>query len=231
MRREPRGSCSTIHESGEYLPTSCNFEANRLVGVKWNQKMVGRFDMKKWIIVGTVLILASLSLAFAGYQSGLDSPHGFRGPRGHFISQGILALLENDQFRSRINLTDDQANHLRQIIVDAEKSTIETRARIAVDGIELRELLRADKPDQDAVMKKAEEITRLRGQMMKDGIQAILDAKNALTPEQQKKVRELMESRLSRGAWGGRWMEHGRGGMMRPQGPRNIPPPSGRPRQ
>ena len=66
------------------------------------------------------------------------------------------------------------------------------RTHLAVDGIELRELLRADKPDQDAVMKKAEAITRLRVQMMKSGIQAILDAKNVLTPEQQKKVRDLI---------------------------------------
>jgi len=186
--------------------------------------------MKKWIVAGTVVILAALSLAFAGYRAGFASPHGFRGPQGHFMmSQRILALLDNDQFRAKINLTDDQANHLRQIIVDAQKSAIETRARMAVDGIELRELLRADKPDQDAVMKKADEITTLRGQMMKNGIQAIFEAKKVLTPEQQKKVRDLMESRFSRGDWGTRRMEHGRGGMMRPQGQRNMPPPSGQP--
>jgi Spy/CpxP family protein refolding chaperone len=185
--------------------------------------------MKKWIIAGTVSVLAAISLAFAGYRPEFGLAHGFRGPQGHFMSQRLLALLDNDQFRSRINLTDDQANHLRQIIVDAQKSAIETRARLAVDGIELRELLRADKPDQDAVMKKAEAITRLRGQMMKNGIQAILDAKDVLTPEQQKKVRDLMESRFMRGAWGARRMERGGGGMMMPRGRRNMPPPAGQP--
>ena len=147
------------------------------------------------------------------------------------MSQRILALLDNDQFRSRINLTDDQANRLRQIVVNAEKSAIETRARTAVDGIELRELLRADKPDQDAVMQKVEEITSLRGEMMKNGIQAILEAKSVLTPEQQKKVREFMENRFSRSGWGARWREYRRGAMMRPQGPRNMPPSPEQPHQ
>jgi len=189
--------------------------------------------MKKWIAAGAVLVLAALSVAFAGYRkSGFDMPHGFQGPHGRFMmGQRILAMLDNGQFRAKINLTDDQASRLRQIVVNTEKSAIETRARMAVDGIELREMLRADKPDQDAVMKKVEHISSLRGQMMKDGVQAILEAKTVLTPQQQKQLRELMESRFSRGGWGAQRREHHRGGMMRPQGPRNMPPASGQPSQ
>lgn len=183
--------------------------------------------MKKWIIAGTVFVLAGLSVAFAGYRPGFDSPHGFQGLQGHWGGQRILALLDNDQFRSRINLTDDQANELRRVVINAEKSAIETRARIAVDRIELRELLRVDKPDQDAVMKKVDEIGGLRDEMMKNGIQAVLDAKRILTPEQQKEIRALMEQRFSRGR--ARWMGHGRGGRMGPQGPRNMPPQPARP--
>jgi Spy/CpxP family protein refolding chaperone len=187
--------------------------------------------MKKWIAAGTVLVLAALSVAFAGYRkSGFDMPQGFQGRHGHFMmGQKVLAMLDNDQFRAKINLTDDQAGRLRQIVVNTEKSAIETRAQMAVDGIELREMLRADKPDRDAVMKKVEQISSLRGQMMKDGVQAILEAKTVLTPEQQKQFRELMESRFSRGGWEAQGREHHRGGMMSPQGPRNMPPASEQP--
>ena len=46
-----------------------------------------------------------------------------------------------------LGLTDQQADSLRKIVVDTETFTIKTGAEIAVDSIELRELLRADKPD------------------------------------------------------------------------------------
>jgi Spy/CpxP family protein refolding chaperone len=190
-------------------------------------------DMKKWIVGCSVVLLAALSVAFAGYgKSGIGVPHGFQGRHGHFMmSQRILALLDNDQFRAKINLTDDQASRLRQVVVNSEKSAIETRAQMAVDGIELREMLRSDQPDKDAVMKKVEEISSLREQMMKNGVQAILEAKTVLTPQQQKQVREFMESRFARGGWGAQGREHHRGGMMRRQGPRNMPAPSGQPSQ
>lgn len=189
--------------------------------------------MKKWIAAGAVVVLAALSVAFAGYRGpGLDMPHGFQGPRGHFrMSQRILAWLDNDQFRARINLTDDQASRLRQIVVKAEESAIETRAQMAVEGIELREMLRADKPDQAAVMKKVDQISSLRGQMMKEGVQAILEAKTVLTPPQQRQLREFMESRFAQRGWGRHWREHyHHGGMMGSRGPRQTPqrstPPS-----
>jgi Spy/CpxP family protein refolding chaperone len=183
--------------------------------------------MKKWIAAGAVLMLAALSVAFAGYRkSGFE--RGFQGRHGHFMmGQRVLALLDNDQFRAKMNLTDDQASRLRQIVVNTEKSAIETRAQMAVEGIELREMLRADKPDQDAVMKKVEKISSLRGQMMKDGIQAILEAKAVLTPQQQKQFRQFMQSRFSRGGWGEQGREHHWGGMMRPRGTQNMPSPSG----
>jgi len=80
-------------------------------------------------------------------------------------------------------------------------------------------------------MKKVEEISTLRGQMMKDNIQAILEAKSVLTPEQQKKVREYMESWFSRGGWSAHWREHHRRDPMWDptaletcrHGPRNHP--------
>lgn len=190
--------------------------------------------MKKWMIGSAALMLAALGVAFAGYQkAGFNASGGFQGRGGHFMmGHRILAMLDNSQFRARINLTDDQASRLRQIVVNTEKSAIETRAKIAVDGLELREMLRSEHPDQDAVMKKVDQISTLRGQMMKDGVQAILEAKTVLTPQQQEQLREFMESRFSRGGWGGQWRggRH-RGGMTGPQGSRNMPPPSSQPAQ
>jgi Spy/CpxP family protein refolding chaperone len=164
-------------------------------------------------------------------------PQGERG-RGDFAREGgeermagrLLAALDNDRVKAFLNLTDQQVDRLRQILVDAEKSGVKTRADIAVRGIELRELLRADKPDHDAVMTKVQELSSLRGQVMKAHIEALLAAKSVLTPEQQKKVRSFIENRAAFGA-GRERMGTGREGMgfgprRRETAPRPLEPPA-----
>lgn len=189
--------------------------------------------MKKWVAVVVVVILAAAGLAFAAQQSwGPGRGEGFHGPMGRSMSQRILALLDNEHFRAEVNLTDDQVSRLRQIVTNAEKSNIETRAQMAVDGIDLRQLLMADKPDHAAVMKKVQQISELRGQMMKNNIQALLQAKTVLTPQQQEKIRQFLQSRFRergrRQNWRRNWMERHPGGMMRrgtPPSPSPTPTP------
>jgi Spy/CpxP family protein refolding chaperone len=143
-----------------------------------------------------------------------DGRLGFGGGRG------LLRLADNSRLRAYLNLTDQQVGRLHQIAVDAEKSSVKTRADLGLRGIELRELLRADNPDQDAVLKKVQEISELRGQMMKQHIESLLTAKSVLTPEQQKKLRSFHENR----GFGGpaRMMGH-RGGQGWPVGKSGTP--------
>lgn len=185
--------------------------------------------MKKWFAITAVVVFAAAGFAFAAQRAG--SPgwgHGFRG-RG-WMGQRILALLDNTQFRAEAKLTDDQVSHLRQIVTNTEKSNIETRSKIAVAGIDLRQMLMADKPDQNAVMQKVQEISGLRGQMMKNNVQALLEAKTVLSPEQQQKIREFIQHRFRGRGWRGNRMERPRGGgmMMRrgtPPSPPTAPAP------
>ena len=92
-----------------------------------------------------------------------------------------------------LNLTDQQADSLRKIIVDTETFTIKTGAGIAVDSIDLRELLRADKPDRAEVMRKGDEISKSTSQLINHYLDAMLAAKAVLTPEQQKMIRAYIE--------------------------------------
>lgn len=218
---------------------------------------------KSILIAGAVLLGTLVTGAFA--QEEAPEPQGFEaagpavrrqervevrtfGPqggreRGGFAREGgeerlagrLMAALENDRVKAYLNLTDQQVDRLRQILVGAEKSGVKTRADIAVGGIELRELLRADKPDHDAVMTKVQELSNLRGQMMKERIEALLAAKSVLTPEQQKKVRSFIENRGAFGA-GRERMGTGREGMgfgprRRESAPRPpaTPAPAGEP--
>jgi hypothetical protein len=107
----------------------------------------------------------------------------------------LLALLESDRIRIYLGLADPQVERLRQIAVETEKANVKTRAEIEVRSIELREALRADKPDRDEILKQVQEISDLRREMMKHHVEAILAAKAVLSPEQQRRVFSLLENR------------------------------------
>lgn len=172
--------------------------------------------MKKntWIVAGVALALGVFGLGYVAraqdggnvrfqrteYRSGGPEPGGAMGfERGGRRISRLLDRLDNERVKATLGLTDDQADRLRKIAVNAEESSIKTGSELAIRGIELRELLRADKPDRAEVMKKAGEISQLRGELMSQRLQALLDAKAVLTPEQQTKIRNFMESRREGG--------------------------------
>ena len=157
--------------------------------------------MRKVAILGMSAVLAVLALGTVNWAAGQAEGRpqwGMAGP-GHeremagpgHEAEHLLAMLENDRVKAELALTDDQVTRLRQLTVETEKTSIKTKADLAVRRIELRELLKADNPDRDAVMKKVQEVSSLTGQLMQQHVQALLSAKTVLTPEQQKKIREF----------------------------------------
>lgn len=116
---------------------------------------------------------------------------GFGGPLER-VSR-LLAALDDPRVRTVLGLSDQQAESLRKIIVGTETFTIKTGAEIAVDSIDLRELLRADKPDRAAVMSKGDEISKSTSQLINHYLDAMLAAKAVLTPEQQRMIRAYLE--------------------------------------
>ena len=147
------------------------------------------------IIASSILALSLLSLGNIGW--GLNQEmrgSSLRERRNHLGVERLLALLESDRIRTYLRLADPQVERLRQIAVETEKANVKTRAEIEVRSIELREALRADKPDRDEIMKRVQEISDLRREMMKHNVEAILAAKAVLSPQQQKKVFLIMEN-------------------------------------
>ncbi len=183
--------------------------------------------MRRWLVVGTVVVAVVLGLGLVAWAVERGAwEHGFRDHGSRGMAPRILALLGNDRFKSDLGLGDEQVDHLRQIVIGAQKSSIQTRAQMEIRSIELRELLRADKPDREVVMKKVQEISALRGQMMQQHVEALLAAKSVLTPEQQKKIREFLERRHGEGFWRGPFMEHHGMPGRPPEPPANAPKPS-----
>jgi Heavy-metal resistance len=121
-----------------------------------------------------------------------------RGMRGHEADgplqrfSKLMDALDDPRARQMLGLSDQQADSLRKLVIDTETFTITTGANIAVDTIELRELLRADKPDKAAVKTKGDEISKDTSELINHYLDAILSAKAMLTPEQQKTIREYL---------------------------------------
>jgi len=144
---------------------------------------------------------------------------GWQRGGGHEFGGGqrLLRMAENPRVRQFLGLTDEQVGRLHKIGVDSEKVTVQTRADLELRHIELRELMRADNPDHDAIMQKLDEVNALRGKMDKQRVETLLSARSVLTPEQQKKIKTFMENR---GFGGG----EERGRMMERHGGQGMPP-------
>jgi Spy/CpxP family protein refolding chaperone len=146
-------------------------------------------------------------------------PGGWRhgGEHGFGGGERFLRLAENPRVREYLGLTDDQVARLHTISIDGEKASVRTRADLELAHIELRELLRADNPDHDAIMQKLDDVNSLRGKMEKQHVEMMLSARGVLTPDQVRKVKAFIDHRGEGGPEHGHMMER-HGGMGRPMG-------------
>ena len=173
---------------------------------------------KKGILASGIVFLLLLSVRNVATASG----QGLWGDRSResqerLGAERLLALLDNDRVKSYLGLDGSQIERLRQIALDTEKANVKIRADIEVHSIDLKEALRVGKPDRDAILKKVQEISDLRGQSMKSYVEAILSAKAVPSPEQQRKIMLFIEN-----GGDGRPAEDGRRGMR----PRPLPGPA-----
>jgi hypothetical protein len=174
---------------------------------------------RKSILALSLMPLSFLSLVNIARSQGM-SGNKVGGSLDRLRAERLLALLDSDRVRTYLGLEDPQVERLRQIVLATEKANAKARAEIEVRGIELREALRADKPDRDEILKRVQEISDLRGGMMKHNVEAILAAKTVLSPEQQRKILFLIESRDQGGPAG----EERRGLRAKPVPRPDVPP-------
>ena len=151
---------------------------------------------------------------------------GFRrgGRRGHRHS-GFARLLNDPAIRQQVGITDEQAATLRKQEADFRKTEVRDRADVEVKRIDLKELLAADKPDRAAINAKLQEISAAQLSLQKSAIDYHLTMRDAITPAQREKLRELLRNRWQRDGRGrldaagpGRRGPRGEGSAAKPQG-------------
>jgi Spy/CpxP family protein refolding chaperone len=118
---------------------------------------------------------------------------------------------------SALGLDDNQSKEVKNVILKLQKALIQKRAEIQVAEIELSEILDKDTVDTKVAETKVKQIASLKTEAAMMHIQGIEDIKANLTPEQKKKLPEMMQ------------MKHGKGMMDCPmmKGMMNMGPDTG----
>lgn len=133
-------------------------------------------------------------------------------------------IVNEPSMREKLGITDAQAAKINQQDTDFQKEGIQNRATLEMKHVELNQLMSADTPDRAAIDKKLQEISAAQLAADQANAHHMLDMKSALTPDQQTKLKELMQSGgpgVGPGGPGGRGGRGGRGG-----GPPQSPPAS-----
>ena len=162
--------------------------------------------------------IAGLTVASAGAQmgGGMGSGGGMdmSGGGGMGMWDGAHAM----HVVSALGLDDKQSTEVKAVLLKLQKEMIQKRADIQVAEIELREILGKDPVDVKVAETKVKQIASLKTEAAMMHIQGIEDVKAKLTPEQKKKLAEMMRMR---------GMGHGNGRMdcpmMKSQNMENAP--------
>ncbi len=167
-----------------------------------------------------------------GYGRGSDGfgggPGGVRGFGMGMRDSGLSRLLNDPAIRQQVGITAEQAAKVSQQTSDFRKAQIRDGADIQVKRIDLQDLLSADKPDRAAIDAKLQEISAAQLTLSKSAIDYELNMREAITPAQREKLRQLMRDRgrAGDGRSGGGPPKPGPQGAGR-RGPRGSAPPPG----
>lgn len=148
-------------------------------------------------------------------------------------------MLRNSTVRQQLGISDQQETKLEDLLTDFRKTLIQDRANLAVQRIDLENLLAAENPDRGAINRKLQQMGTAQLALEKSAVDFALNLKQELTPEQRQKIQQFLRQRSGRrfeGMPGGARFERrrGRGGMNRrgqqqppagALGPQNSQPP------
>ena len=149
--------------------------------------------MKKLVaIVAAVSIVALAALAYGdmggrGMGPGMMCGCGMDGQMmeaEHHMSKHLMGL----------NLDEQQKTLIGEIKSRMMKETIRRTADMRIVQIELKDLLSQDTVDMKAVEAKVKQLEMINTEMRLSHIKAMENFKTKLTPEQRKKLREMIEA-------------------------------------
>jgi Spy/CpxP family protein refolding chaperone len=194
--------------------------------------------MKKLgLLIIAAVFLAGLVAASANAQMGGGKGKGDAmgmGPPGGGMGMGpgggmgMWDGAHGKHITSMLGLDDNQTVQVKPILHKLQKDMIRKRADIEVAKVELEEILGKDPVDIKVAEAKVKQIASLKAEAAMIHIQGIEDVKAKLTPEQKKKLTEMMQMKgMGQGMMNCPMME-GKTQMGPHHGPGDAPPHKGK---
>ena len=108
-----------------------------------------------------------------------------------------------------LGLSDDQVEAFRKKHSEARKQMIHIFGQIKANMIDVEDAVMREDIDMPTAEAKIREIGKLKGDKMMAMIQAMQDMREILTPEQRRKIKEMVMSWFKKGGMRGIGMEEG----------------------
>jgi Spy/CpxP family protein refolding chaperone len=153
-------------------------------------KKIGLILIAACFITGLVVASASAQMGSKGMDMGCGM--GMMGGGG---GMGMWDGAHAMHVISSLGLDDNQSTEVKAVLRKFQKEMIQKRADIQVAEIELKEILEKDPVDVKVAETKVKQIASLKTETAMMHIQGIEDVKAKLTPEQKKKLSEMMQMR------------------------------------
>jgi len=123
-----------------------------------------------------------------------------RGDRGRWWN--------NPNIVEKLKLTDDQRKAMDEIFQQHREKLVDLRANVEKAEIEMDPLVKADQPNESAVMAQIDKVAQSRAELEKANARFLFELRAKLTPDQWKQVQEFRQNHegmrgMRRGGEGG----------------------------
>ena len=138
-----------------------------------------------------------------------------RGDRGRWWN--------NPKVVEKLKLTDDQRKAMDAIFQQHRETLVDLHANVEKAEIAMEPLVKADQPNESAVMAQIDKVAQARAELEKANARFLFQLRAKLTPEQWKQVQDFRQNQEGmRGMRRGGQSRQGEGGTPAPP-----PPPPG----
>jgi Spy/CpxP family protein refolding chaperone len=144
-------------------------------------------------------LMLFLFLAVATVAWAQPRHQGMRGEGQKNDMCGNGPMMMHERMIDRLKLTDDQQKQFDKIHGDFQKKQIALRSKIQTMRVDLREMLRADQPDQAAIKSQIGEISKVQTDMKLNHVDLWFAVNKILTTDQQKIWKEMPRRGQMRG--------------------------------
>jgi len=151
------------------------------------------FMNKLLTAIFTSVLLAVSAAALAGESHG---DQGKKGPRNQHSTQGMPVIENLMRAIRHLDLSDEQRESVRTVMQDLKTEVRPIMAETKTNHTQLKELIKADKFDEDAVAELAAKEGELAAERTVLASRAMSDVFSFLTDEQRAELDEMAAKRM-----------------------------------